>query len=132
MHNLEERDRHLKEQLHSLELARREHKKIAGKLEESQEEVNRLEGDLHTVQRVLRDLQENKDFDPAGNDEQLEQLTKETVRSRRLMDELKEALSVLANLRKESAANEKLQKEILSGIRETYEKFGWNQPEKAT
>ena len=132
MHNLEERDRHLKEQLHSLELARREHKKIAGKLEESQEEVNRLEGDLHTVQRVLRDLQENKDFDPAGNDEQLEQLTKETVRSRRLMDELKEALSVLANLRKESAANEKQQKEILSGIRETYEKFGWNQPEKAT
>lgn len=126
MDHTEERDNDLIRLSGELDDIRRKKKDRAQEVVDAEAQVEEARQKLAAADETLKNLQNNPEgFDPKNSDEDLEALTKETVRGRKLANELKEAEGRLSEAKKRVEDSEARHKDVLGRIRDTFEKYGW-------
>ena len=126
MDHTEERDNELMRLSGELDDIRRKKKDRAQEVVDAEAQVEEARQKLHAANEALENLKNSEGgFDPKTKDDDLEQLTKETVRGRKLANELKEAEGRLSEARERVKDSDARHQDVLGRIRDTFEKHGW-------
>lgn len=127
MDHTEERDNELIRLSGELDDIRRKKKDRAQEVVDAEAQVEEARQKLAAADETLKNLQNSAEgFDPKTKNEDLEQLTKETVKGRKLANELKEAEGRLSEAKKRVEDSEARHQDVLGKIRGTFEKYGWS------